>query len=31
MTDTKALGKFIESFGYNVELVKDNNFLGMPL
>ncbi len=31
LTDTKALGKFIESLGYNVELVKDNNFLGMPL
>ena len=31
LTDTKALGKFIESLGYNIELVKDNNFLGMPL
>lgn len=31
LTDTQALGAFIESLGYNVELFQDNNFIGMPL
>jgi len=31
LTDTQALGAFIESLGYNVEIAQDNNFIGMPL
>lgn len=31
LTDTQALGAYIESLGYNVELFQDNNFIGMPL
>jgi FkbM family methyltransferase len=30
-TDRFELGRLIESYGYNVEMVKDNNFLCMPL
>jgi FkbM family methyltransferase len=30
-TDTQALGAFIESLGYNVEIAQDNNFIGMPI
>jgi FkbM family methyltransferase len=30
-TDRFRLGRLIESYGYNVEMIKDNNFLGMPL
>lgn len=30
-TDTDALGAYIESLGYNVELIQGNNFLGMPV
>jgi FkbM family methyltransferase len=31
LTDTQALGNLIESFGYNVDIVEHNNFIGMPL
>jgi FkbM family methyltransferase len=31
LTDTQALGAFIESLGYNVEIAQDNNFIGMPI
>lgn len=31
LTDTIALGSYIESLGYNVEIAQDNNFIGMPL
>lgn len=31
LTDTQALGEFIESLGYNVEIFHHNNFIGMPL
>lgn len=30
-TNTEALGKYIESLGYNVEIAQDNNFIGMPV
>lgn len=30
-TDRFALGNLIESMGYNVEILQDNNFIGMPL
>lgn len=31
LTDTNALGALIESFGYNVEIFQDNNFIAMPV
>lgn len=31
LTDTQALGAYIESLGYNVEVLQDNNFIGMPV
>lgn len=31
LTDKDALGNFIQSLGYNVEIAQDNNFIGMPL
>lgn len=31
LTDTQALGSFIESLGYNVEIFRDNNFIGVPV
>jgi FkbM family methyltransferase len=31
LTDRFALGNLIESMGYNVEILQDNNFIGMPL
>lgn len=30
-TDTAAMGNFIQSLGYNVELFRDNNFIAMPV
>lgn len=31
LTDTNALGNQIQSFGYNVEILQDNNFIAMPV
>lgn len=31
LTDRFALGNLIESMGYNVEILQDNNFIGMPI